>query len=114
MITYGINYNGTPITELTVKDGLEQPVVYWTPSPAVCGIDFYTGTQFPAWSGNLFVTALAGQHLRRVVIANGKVTEQEVLLQDIGRVRDVATGPAGALYLLLNRPGKIIRLLNED
>jgi aldose sugar dehydrogenase len=49
-----------------------------------------------------------------VVIANGKVTEQEVLLQDIGRVRDVATGPAGALYLLLNRPGKIIRLLNED
>ena len=114
VITYGINYNGTPITELTVKDGLEQPVVYWTPSPAVCGIDFYTGTQFPAWSGNLFVTALAGQHLRRVVIANGKVTEQEVLLQDIGRVRDVATGPAGALYLLLNRPGKIIRLLNED
>jgi glucose/arabinose dehydrogenase len=114
VITYGINYNGTPITELTAKDGLEQPVVYWTPSPAVCGIDFYTGTKFPKWEGNLFVTALAGQHLRRVVIVNSKVTEQEVLLQDIGRVRDVATGPDGALYLLLNRPGKIIRLVTNN
>lgn len=113
VITYGINYNGTPITELTAKEGLEQPEVYWTPSPAVCGIDFYTGEAFPGWAGNLFVTALAGQHLRRVVIVEGKVTEQEILLQDIGRVRDVATGPDGYLYLLLNRPGKIIRMVPE-
>lgn len=114
IITYGINYNGTPITGLTAKDGLEQPVVYWTPSPAVCGIDFYTGAEFPRWKDNLFVTALAGKHLRRVVIVEGQVTKQEVLLQDIGRVRDVATGPDGYLYLALNRPGKIIRLVNED
>lgn len=113
-ITYGINYNGTPITEFTAKDGLEQPVVYWTPSPAVCGIEFYTGKEFPGWKGNLFVTALAGKHLRRVVIVGGQVTEQEVLLQDIGRVRDVATGPDGYLYLALNRPGKIIRLIPDD
>ncbi len=111
IITYGINYNGTPITEFTAKEGMEQPAVYWTPSPAVCGIDFYSGVKFPRWKGNLFVTALAGQHLRRVVIVNGQVTEQEVLLQDIGRVRDVASGPDGLLYLILNRPGKIIRLI---
>ena len=114
IITYGINYNGTPITEFTAKGGLEQPVVYWTPSPAVCGIEFYTGKEFPSWKGNLFVTALAGKHLRRVVIVGGQVTEQEVLLQDIGRVRDVATGPDGYLYLALNRPGKIIRLIPND
>lgn len=111
IITYGMNYNGTSITNLTAKEGMEQPATYWTPSPAVCGIDFYTGEPFPNWSGNLFVTALAGQHLRRVVIEDGQVTDQEILLQDLSRVRDVGTGPDGLLYLVLNRPGKIVRLV---
>jgi len=111
VITFGMNYNGTPITALTAKAGMEPPVVQWTPSPAVCGIDFYIGDQFPRWSGNLFVTALAGQHLRRVVVHEGRVTDQEILLQGIGRVRDVANGPDGYLYLVLNRPGKIVRLV---
>ncbi len=111
IITYGINYNGTPITASTAQEGMEQPVTQWTPSPAVCGIAFYTGTKFSRWTGNLFVTALAGKHLRRVVVKEGKAIEQEVLLQDIGRVRDVASGPDGLLYIALNRPGKIVRLV---
>ena len=86
-------------------------IVHWTPSPAVCGIDFYTGLKFPRWNGNLFVTALAGQHLRRLVVDSCHVIDQEVLLQDIGRVRDVASGPDGMLYLVLNRPGKVVRLV---
>lgn len=111
VITYGMNYNGTPITAFTAKEGMEQPVTYWTPSIAVCGIDFYSGDAFPRWKGNLFVTALAQQELRRLVIEDGKVTHQEVLLKDLGRVRDVQTGPDGAIYVALNQPDRIVRLV---
>lgn len=111
VITYGMNYNGTPITARTSAPGMEQPVTQWTPSLAVCGIDFYTGSLFPQWQGNLLVTALAQQHLRRVVIQDGAVVDQEVLLQDFGRCRDVSTGPDGAIYVALNRPDRVIRLV---
>src|SRR5690606_19158158 len=59
VITYGMNYNGTPITGETAKDGMEQPVLHWTPSIAVGDMAFYDGDKFPKWKGNLFVTALA-------------------------------------------------------
>ncbi len=110
IITYGMNYNGTPITALTAKEGLEQPIVHWTPSIAVCGIDFYGGDRFPRWRNNLFVTGLASEELRRVVIAGHRVVEQEVIFKGIGRVRDVASGPEGFLYVVLNKPDKIVRL----
>lgn len=110
IITYGMNYNGTPLTDSTAKPGLEQPVVHWTPSIAVCGIDFYEGNKFPKWKNNLFVTGLASEELRRVVIDGHKVTQQEIIFKGIGRVRDVASGPDGFLYVVLNKPDKIIRL----
>jgi len=114
VITYGMNYNGTPITATTAKDGMEQPVTHWTPSIAVCGIDFYTGDKFPSWKHNLLVTALAQQELRRVVIEGGKVTHQEILLKDFGRVRDVQTGPDGTIYVALNQPDRIVRLVRAE
>jgi glucose/arabinose dehydrogenase len=110
LITYGMDYNGSPITGFTAKPGLEQPVVHWTPSIAVCGMDFYFGQAFPRWQGNLFVTALAQQELRRLVLAGSRVTQQEVLFKNIGRVRDVCAGPDGFIYVALNNPNKIIRL----
>ena len=114
IITYGMNDNGTPLTDRTEQDGLEQPVVYWTPSIAVSGIDFYTGTRFPRWADNLFVTALAGQQLRRLEIRDGRVTHQELLLRGSGRVRDVRVGPDGLIYVALNGPGQIVRLSPAD
>jgi aldose sugar dehydrogenase len=114
VITYGMNYNGSPITHLTAQPGMEQPVVHWTPSIAVCGIDFYEGTAFPKWTGNLFVTGLAQQELRRVVIDGRQVVSQEVVLRDIGRLRDVASGPDGNLYLAVNGPDRIVRLVPAD
>jgi glucose/arabinose dehydrogenase len=112
VITHGMNYNGTPITPDTAKPGMAQPVVHWTPSIAVCGIDFYTGDAFPQWKHNLLVTALQQQELRRLVIGpDNQVTHQEVLLKDFGRVRDVQTGPDGAIYLALNQPDRIVRLV---
>ncbi len=110
IITYGMNYNGTPITALTAKPGLEQPVVHWTPSIAVCGIDFYEGDRFPRWRHHLFVTGLASEELRRVVIQGHRVVEQELIFKGIGRVRDVDSGPDGFLYVVLNKPDHVVRL----
>jgi glucose/arabinose dehydrogenase len=111
VITHGMNYNGSPVTAITEKEGMEQPVVHWTPSIAVCAIDFYTGDAFPQWKNNLLMTALEQQELRRIVIEGEKVTHQEVIVKDLGRVRDVQTGPDGAIYLALNQPDRIVRLV---
>jgi glucose/arabinose dehydrogenase len=111
VITYGMNYNGKPITHLTQKEGMEQPVIHWTPSIAVCGLDFYEGDRFPNWTNDLFAGALRKEEVRRLRIKNGRVVEQEVVLKNIGRVRDVADGPDGAIYVLLNQPDRVIRLV---
>ncbi|AOS43849.1 Soluble aldose sugar dehydrogenase YliI precursor [Lacunisphaera limnophila] len=110
-ITFGMNYDGSPITAETAREGMEQPVTYWVPSIAVCGIDFYEGTLFPKWTGNLFVSSLAQQELRRLVIDGDKVVSQEVILKGIGRLRDVQCAPDGSIYVAVNDPGAIIRLV---
>lgn len=111
VITYGMNYNGKPITEKTASPGMEQPLHYWTPSISVCGIDFYEGDAFPEWKFSLFAGGLASQELQRLVIEENKVVQSEIILKDEGRVRDVASGPDGLLYLVLNGPGRIARLV---
>lgn len=84
--------------------GMEQPVVYYTPTIAPSGIGFYTGSKYPGWKNNLFVAALAGQQLRRLEISGRKVVHQEAVFQQFGRVRSVTTGPDGLLYVLLQNP----------
>ena len=111
VITYGMNYDGTPLTDLTAKEGMEQPVLYWTPSLGVCAIDFYVGDRFPRWKNDLLVSSLAAQDLRRLRIEGGKVTKQEVLFKGIGRIRDVVVGPDGLVYVAFNNPGRIARLV---
>ncbi|MEX2527790.1 MAG: PQQ-dependent sugar dehydrogenase [Gemmatimonadota bacterium] len=112
VISYGINYDGSVLTELTHAPGMEQPLLHWTPSIAVSGMAFYTGDPFPAWKGNVFNGALAGQHLRRVVFQGNIPVHQETLLGELGvRIRDVRQGPDGFIYLLTDhREGAILRL----
>jgi len=110
VITYGMNYDGTPITNLTAKEGMEQPVNYWVPSIAVSSIAFYKGAKFPKWDGQLFLGALAQEELRRLVLADGKVTHQEVLFKNIGRVRDVVSAPDGYIYVSFDG-GRVARLV---
>jgi glucose/arabinose dehydrogenase len=112
VITYGVDYSGARIGIGTQKEGMEQPVYYWDPSIAPSGLAFYTGDRFPAWKGNLFVGALAGQILVRLSIRNGKVAAEERLLRGFGsRIRDVRQGPDGFLYLLTdNGSDRILRL----
>jgi glucose/arabinose dehydrogenase len=81
------------------------------PSIAVCGLDFYAGEKFPKWKNDLLAGALAQQEVRRIRIVDRKVVEQEIILKNIGRVRDVAAGPDGLVYVVLNQPDRIVRLL---
>ena len=111
VITFGENYNGTPITDRISAPGMEQPKLQWTPSIAVCGIGFYTGDAFPNWRNNLFVTSLARQEFHRLIIQDGEVVEDEILFQGDGRMRDVTTGPDGNLYIVFNGPSRIVRLV---
>ena len=114
VITYGMNYDGTPITGKTAEEGMDQPVIYWQPSIAACGLSFYRGDKFPKWKNDLFAGALAQQEIRRLRIVDHKVTEQEVVLKNIGRVRDVTDAPDGYIYVILNGPDRVIRLVPSE
>jgi glucose/arabinose dehydrogenase len=113
VISYGRNYDLTKIGVGTHKEGLEQPVYYWDPSIAPSGAAFYTGEAFPEWKGNLFVGALAGQALHRLVLDGEKVVGEEALLTDLReRIRDVRMGPDGMLWLLTDSSdGRVLRVV---
>lgn len=111
VITYGINYDGTPITEITEKEGMEQPVHYWVPSIATCGLTVVTSDRYPTWKGNVLVAALAKQHIARVELDGTTYVGEEKLLQDIGRVRQVAESPDGYIYAITELTGLVIKLL---
>lgn len=99
IITYGINYSGTPITDITQKEGLEQPFYYWLPSIAPSGMAFSTSDIYPDWKGDLFVGSLKFEYLERLEIQNNQVVKREKVLDSIGRVRNVEQGPDGYLYV---------------
>ncbi len=110
VITYGMNYDGTPMVSITEKEGMEQPLVYWVPSIAACGLDCYTGGKFPRWKHDLFAGGLAQQEVRRIRVKDRKVVSQEIVLKNIGRVRDVTGAPDGHIYVVLNGPDRIVRM----
>ena len=113
VITYGVNYGiGTKIGVGTQREGMEQPVLQWTPSIAPSGMAFYTGQRFPAWRGNLLVGALKFQMLVRLELDGERVVHEERLLAGrFGRIRDVRQGPDGLVYLLTDEPnGQLLRL----
>ncbi|AMM49919.1 glucose dehydrogenase [Rufibacter sp. DG15C] len=105
LVTFGEEYSGQPVPNaVTAKEGYESPVYYWDPVIAPSGAQFYTGSAFPEWQGNLFVGNMKDKRLIRLKIENGKVTGEEHLLADRGqRVRDVKQGPDGALYIVTDQ-----------
>lgn len=119
--TYGVQYDArqadgrvnVPLgTGLTSGPGVEEPIYYWVPSIAPSGMDFYTGDLFPQWQGNLFVGAMAGQALVRLVLDGERVIAEERLLNDMGqRIREVKQGPDGALYIFAGN--SLMRLVPE-
>ena len=111
-VTYGREYvTGRKIGAGEAREGVEPPVLQFTPSIAPSGMAFYTGDVFPQWKGNLFVGALKFQLVARVVLEGDRVVHEERLFAELGRrIRDVRQGPDGHLWLLDETEGRILRL----
>ncbi|PKV50140.1 glucose/arabinose dehydrogenase [Aquimarina sp. MAR_2010_214] len=105
VITYGINYSGTSITDITKKEGMKQPLYYWVPSIAPSGMDFITSDIYPRWKNNLLVGSLKFQYLELLELTNNKVTERKKLLDGVGRIRNVRQGPDGFIYVAVENKG---------
>jgi aldose sugar dehydrogenase len=110
-ITFGINYDGKIISPDTAMAGMEQPVTYWVPSFAPCGMTFVTGGRYKSWDGDILMGSLRFHYLVRVKLKNNKVIHQEMVLNNIGRMRNVEVSPDGFIYVGLEAPGMIIRLV---
>ncbi|MEK6554722.1 MAG: PQQ-dependent sugar dehydrogenase [Bdellovibrionota bacterium] len=109
-VTYGREYYG-PKIGVKKKAGTVEPVEFWVPSISPSGMALYRGSVFPKWKGNLFMATLATTHVRRLVMKDGKVVQQEELLKDIGsRFRNIRSGLDGNLYLSTD-DGQIARLV---
>ena len=108
VIGYGVNYTtGAAIHAGTHRDGMQQPVNVWVPSIGISGLMIYTGDKFPQWKGNMFVGGMNGQQLSRLTLDGQRVVSQELLVQRMGRIRDVRQGPDGYIYLVTDdREGK--------
>ncbi len=110
LITYGINYSGSPITDKTDLPNMEQPIHYWVPSIAPSGMAFINSNKYPEWNGNLLVGSLSFQYLERLVLKGTKVVYREKLLADLGRVRNVRQAPDGYIYVAIEGKG-IVKLV---
>lgn len=110
-ITYGIEYSGEKIgNAIQQQEGMEQPVYYWDPVISPSGITFYASNVIPEWQNNLFIAALSGLHVARIVIEDNKVVGEERLLsEEAQRFRDITEGLDGALYAVTDQ-GRLYRI----
>jgi aldose sugar dehydrogenase len=113
VISYGINYNGTTFTDITEKEGMEQPLFYWVPSIAPSGFTFVNSENYPDWKGNLLVGSLKFEYLERLVLENGKVMKREKLFESIGRVRNVLEATDGNIYIAVEGKG-ILKVVTKQ
>jgi glucose/arabinose dehydrogenase len=113
VIVYGIEYSGQPIGGgITAQDGMEQPAYYWDPVIAPGDMIFYSGNMFP-WKGNLLIASLGNGEIVRLELNGDRVTGEERLLQGHGRIRDITEAPDGALYVLSDDEGKVLRVSKQ-
>jgi glucose/arabinose dehydrogenase len=115
VIGYGVNYQtGLAIHSGTHRQGMEQPVKMWVPSIGISGMMIYTGDRFPEWKGSLFVGGMAAQQLSRLTLTGQRVVNEETLVQQMGRIRDIRQSPDGYIYLVTDdrdgKPTPILRL----
>lgn len=110
--SYGIHYWMMPIKDDHAGQGFIEPIYHWTPSIAPSGMLFYTGNAFTDWQGNVFVGALAGQHLARLTLGGETVLSEENLLSELKvRIRDVAQDAQGNILLLTDSSnGTLLKL----
>ncbi|WP_223303617.1 PQQ-dependent sugar dehydrogenase [Colwellia psychrerythraea] len=112
VISYGINYSGTEITELTQKKGMEQPLWYWDPSIAPSGMAFITSEKYPEWQGNIVIGSLKFGQVVMVTLEGNKVVKAEVIKDELTRVRNIKQGPDGYVYVAVDGKG-IFKLIPD-
>ena len=110
LTSYGINYNGKPMTDKTTAPGITDPIYYWVPSIAPSGMAFVTGNRYKGWEGDVMVGSLRFHFLSRCKVEGNKITGEEKLLKNIGRVRDVRMGPDDYLYVAVEN-GNIYKIV---
>jgi glucose/arabinose dehydrogenase len=119
LASYGRSYGGDltgdsgPVANQPLADGLEPPLLFWSPSPSLTGLSFYTGDQFPAWKGSAFVGSLVGEQLQRIVFnLRGLPIRRDPLLRELRqRIADVRQGPDGLLYAITDEnDGALLRI----
>jgi glucose/arabinose dehydrogenase len=111
LVTHGINYDGTLVSNEAERAGFESPRKNWNPSPGLSNLVMYDGAAFPRWRRHLLVASLAHQQLKLIAVDQGRVIGEQVLMEGIGRIRDVIVGPDGLPYVALNQPnGQVYRL----
>lgn len=110
-ITYGIEYTGEAIgSGIQQQSGMQQPVYYWDPVVSPSGMTFYRGSNIPEWQNNLFIGALSGMHIVRLVIENNRVVgEERLLASENQRFRDITQGTDNALYAITDG-GRLYRI----
>jgi glucose/arabinose dehydrogenase/cytochrome c553 len=113
VVTHGINYDGTIVSNETHRQGIEPSRAHWSPSPGLSNLIRYEGRDFPRWRGHLLVACLAHQQLKLMKLDKGDaVVGEDVLFEGLGRIRDLMIGPDGALHVALNHPnGQLYRLV---
>ncbi|MEJ6978885.1 PQQ-dependent sugar dehydrogenase [Pedobacter sp. P351] len=114
LVTYGIGYDGSKISDKTEMEGVQNPVKYWVPSPAPCGMALVTSDKYPGWKGDLLIANLAFRFLNRLKLEGTRYAGEEKLLNNVARIRHVAQSPDGYIYVVTEAPGKLLKLMPEN
>lgn len=109
-VCYCTNYNDVPNPSHDTRPEFEKPKLYWNPIIAPGSITFYRGSMFPQWQGSALIGGMASKTLSRVIINGANATAAERWNVD-KRIRDVAIGPDGAVWMIEDaNPGSLIRV----
>jgi glucose/arabinose dehydrogenase len=112
VVTYGIDYDDTSISKIQQKPGIEDPIYYWLPSIAPSGMAFVTSDRYPDWKGHLLVGSLKFQYLELVKLKGNEIIGRQKIGTDIGRLRNVAQGPDGYIYIGVEGKG-ILKIISN-
>ncbi len=109
-VSWGSNYDNSPIPDPPTRPDLEDAVRHWTPVISPSGMTFYTSSVIPEWTGSLMLGSLTKQGVVRLTLEGDEVVGEETL--SLGaRIRDVEQGPDGMVYVLVDQTdGAVWRL----
>ena len=114
-ITYGIDYSGAVISPFTEKEGMEQPLLHWTPSIAPSDMIYYEGDIYPELKDSFLVTALVSKDVKKVTFIEKNNIQESLFSELNSRLRNIQSSPSGIIYLLTDGPkGKLIKVLPKE